>query len=92
MMLFEPGLFAATRGVHRIMAQDEDVTEALVAALAAHLCADWGEVDEDDWQANNFAVVQGTRILSAYTIKDIKFYIITEADRSATTILLPEEY
>jgi hypothetical protein len=52
-----------------------------------------GDVDVDDWQANNVAVTDGTRILSAYVSEnEVRFWIITEADRSATTVLLPEDY
>lgn len=60
--------------------------------LARHVTGDWGDLD-DDRQANNAAVQDGTRILSAYTLTDgTRLWIITEADRSATTLLLPEEY
>ena len=52
-----------------------------------------GDVCDADWQENDFSVTNGFRILSSYRTKaGIKFWIITEADRSATTILLPEEY
>jgi hypothetical protein len=50
-------------------------------------------VDAEDWAANDQAIIQGERILSAYTLKDgVRLWIITEADRAATTILLPSEY
>lgn len=62
-------------------------------ALRRHMRGDWGEVDQDDAALNNIALTNGGRLLSAYTSTDGKrFWIITEADRSATTILLPEEY
>ena len=58
-----------------------------------HRTGDWGEVDAEDWAANGEAVIQGERVLSAYTLKDgVRLWIITEADRAATTILLPSEY
>ena len=60
--------------------------------LARHLHGDWGELDEDDKRANDSAVVNGARILSAYCIAEEKFWIITEADRSSTCLLLPSEY
>ena len=54
---------------------------------------DWGEVPEEDKRENEFSVQQGFRILSAYTTSaGERIWIITEADRSATTILLPDEY
>ena len=65
----------------------------LFAALERHEHGDWGIVDEADKLANEEALIQGTRILSVYSDSKYQtFWIITEADRSATTILLPEEY
>ncbi len=60
--------------------------------LYRHVSGDWGDLDAEDQEANDFAVVQGRRILSAYTLNTgVKIWCITEADRSVTTILLPEE-
>lgn len=61
--------------------------------LSRHQTGDWGIVGKEDWKENEFSVENGFRILSAYKTKnDIKIWIITEADRSSSTILLPEEY
>lgn len=61
--------------------------------LQRHVNHDWGDLDEDDKKENDKSVEQGFRILSAYTLNDhTRIWIITEADRSATTILLPSEY
>jgi hypothetical protein len=61
--------------------------------LRRHARGDWGEVDPGDWDLNDLALVDGTRLLSAYrTAKGERLWIITEADRAATTILLPDEY
>lgn len=61
--------------------------------LDRHIRGDWGDVDDDDRQANEDALVYGLRLLSSYkTSAGVKLWVITEADRSATTILLPEEY
>ena len=61
--------------------------------LQRHVAGDWGEVCAEDKQSNDHALVEGTRILSAYRAADgTKFWIITEADRSVTTVLLPEDY
>ena len=61
--------------------------------LGRHASGDWGEVCEADKKENDFSVRNGFRLLSAYRLRDgTKLWIITEADRSATTILLPEEY
>lgn len=61
--------------------------------LSRHVAGDWGEVGSEDKRLNDEAVASGERILSAYRMKTgEKIWIITEADRSATTILLPSEY
>jgi hypothetical protein len=61
--------------------------------IARHACGDWGELDAEDLKENQFSLENGFRLLSAYHLKDgTKFWIITEADRSATTVLLPSEY
>lgn len=67
-------------------------TGELCNALARHVTGDWGIVSAEDGEENDNAVLEGQRILSAYMIDDVKIWIITEADRSVTTILLPEEY
>lgn len=74
--------------------------EALTAAqtsawelLSKHASTDFGEVDADDWQANLDAIKDGERILSAYTLKTgERLWVITEADRSSTCVLRPDEY
>lgn len=67
--------------------------EALLEALRRHQSGDWGEICDEDKRANNRALHSGERLLSAYRAKDgMKFWIITEADRSVTTFLLPSEY
>ncbi len=61
--------------------------------LRRHMSADWGEVSEDDVRENELSLREGFRLLSACrTLKGQRIWIITEADRSATTILLPSEY
>lgn len=73
--------------------------EALEAAgatveqfLTRHVCGDWGEVDAEDQQANEDALIHGERLLSAYTIANERLWLLTEADRSVTTLLLSREY
>ena len=61
--------------------------------LSRHLAGNWGIVDDEDKQANDDALIHGERLLSAYlTSKGIKIWIITEADRTSTCLLLPDEY
>lgn len=87
---FPMGRTLATPGAHAALA---DAGEDAHSFLARHSKGDWGQVDEHDWQANDESLVQGLRLLSVYqTKKGVKLWVITEADRSATTILLPEEY
>ncbi len=63
------------------------------SALRRHACGDWGDLDEHDRLANDESLQTGCRLLSAYrTGKGTKFWVITEATRETTTILLPEEY
>jgi hypothetical protein len=65
----------------------------ILGALQRHQAGDWGDLDEEDRAANNHALAGGSRLLSAYhSAAGVKFWIITEADRSATTILLPKDY
>jgi hypothetical protein len=64
----------------------------LLPLIKRHARGDWGNLCEEDHLANERALVEGTRILSAYVLPEGKVWIITEADRSATTLLLPDEY
>jgi hypothetical protein len=67
--------------------------ESPIQFLHRHISADWGELSEEDVQENERSLREGFRLLSAYrTAKGQKIWIIIEADRSATTLLLPEEY
>lgn len=61
--------------------------------LARHVSGDWGDLDEEDRRENELSLVHGFRLLSAYRLTDqTKIWVITEADRSVTTLLLPTEY
>ena len=86
-------LFRVGRIVATPNALEKVSNEEILVALQRHQAGDWGEVDQDDHAANNRALTEGTRLLSVYNSSSgIKFWIITEADPSATTILLPEDY
>lgn len=85
---FLPGAVVMTQGVQSSVSPPE-----LLAALRRHLSGDWGELGEEDWKTNEAALRHGDRLLSAYnSASGQRFWIITEADRSSTTALLPEEY
>lgn len=86
--LFPLGQTVMTRGV-----QEQVPPSEMMQALRRHANGDWGELDKEDRDANEAALKHGARLLSAYHTKaGTKFWIITEADRSSTTVLLPEEY
>ncbi len=87
---FNLGQVVATPGA---LAALHNAGETALPYLARHLRGDWGDLDVEDWQENTRSLRQRFRLLSAYTLPtDVKIWIITEADRSATCVLLPEEY
>lgn len=85
---FPLGRVVATPGVLEDINRDE-----IQVALSRHVRGDWGELCKDDLQANEDALVEGARLLSKYRgSSGVIFWIITEWDRSVTTVLLPSEY
>src|SRR6202163_232304 len=67
--------------------------QTAIEFLRRHMSQDWGELSEDDVRENELSLKEGFRLLSNYrTVKGQQLWIITEADRSATTVLLPSEY
>ncbi len=85
---FSLGRVVATPGVLASVPREE-----INDALNRHVHGDWGVMPEEDQRTNELALNGGDRIFSAYLSSTrIKFWIITERDRSATTILLPSEY
>jgi hypothetical protein len=88
--LFALGRLVATPGA---LAALEENGQGCTEYLERHVQGDWGDLCDEDKQANEEAVEQGLRILSSYRLNDgTKIWIITEWNRSATTVLLPEEY
>jgi len=84
------GQIVATPGA---LAALEESGEHPSEYLSRHASGNWGDLCEEDRQENEFSLVHGFRVLSAYTLHNgTVIWIITEADRSATTILLPSEY
>jgi hypothetical protein len=86
---FPLGFIVATPGVE-VSLSPADIAQA----LARHAAGDWGELCPEDWRANDDALATGGRLLSVYRARGSggRFYVITEADRSATTLLMPDEY
>jgi len=90
--LFPPGRILATRGVYFEMTKSLKFTRFVKASLSRHLQGDWGDLCPEDWDANERALQHGERLFSAYQDEGLpRIWIITEADRSATTVLFPEE-
>lgn len=85
---FPPGRMVATPAALRAIPQEE-----MLFALQRHMCCDWGDVCGEDRRSNERALKTGERLFSAYHTGDgRKFWIITEADRSNTTVLLPQDH
>lgn len=91
MPLFTLGQLVATPGA---LAALEASGDELSTYLARHHCGDWGDIDAHDRRENQLSLEQGFQLISVYTlsITGVKIWIITEADRSSTCILMPEEY
>jgi hypothetical protein len=86
--LFELGRLLITPAAQSTL-DNQDV----IKALERHLSGDWGDCCSEDWEANKQALTEDERLFSVYHDRNtVKFWIITEADRTATTILLPEDY
>lgn len=87
-MLFPLGRLVATPNALAHLTETDIIT-----ALRRHVHGDWGDVDEHDRKENNLSLKKGFRLLSVYYGQNkTKFWIITEADRSSTCVLLPEDY
>jgi hypothetical protein len=89
-MKFQPGQIVATPGALEAF---EASGESPLAFLERHLAGDWGELSPEDIRENELSLQHGWRLLSAYRLSTgVKVWVITEADRSVTTVLLPDEY
>lgn len=87
--LFQLGRVYQTRGVAALELSDE----TLRSLLARHVFGDWRGMTAEDQKSNEEAVLNGSlRVFSSYMVGTVKVWVITEADRSLTTILLPHEY
>ena len=87
---FSLGKVVATPGALEALAA---TGQGAIEFLRRHVTGDGGELSEEEKQENELSVKQGVRILSAYTTSNgVKLWVISEADRSVTTILLPDEY
>ena len=88
--LFSLGQIVGTPGALDAM---ENAEQNPFELLARHVTGDWGDLEDQDKKENDLSVKEGFRILSAYKLETrLKVWVITEWDRSVTTILLPDEY
>lgn len=86
--IFRLGRIVATPNALTNLSEDD-----ILRGIQRHQAGDWGDVGDHDRQANDQALVNGSRLFSVYhSTNDVKFWIITEADRSVTTVLLPQDY
>lgn len=89
---FEMGQLVATRGIASLSEEDPDFNRWVRESIVRHSQGDWGDLDYEDKRANDKALLYGSRLFSAYRNGDDTIWIITEADRSSTCVLLPVEY
>lgn len=91
---FSLGQLVATRGVDDLMNRDLAFRAFVQLSLGKYVNCDWGDVCDEDWKQNDDSIRDGERILASYhhIESQTKIWIITERDRSVTTILFPEEY
>lgn len=91
MSRFSLGELYMTAGVAALV-EGSDLGEWLRDCLRRHAACDWGDVGPDDWRANDDALATGARLFSVYRRDGMTVWLITEADRAATTFRLPDEY
>ena len=88
--LFDLGQLVATPGALAVL---EKTGQNPMEFLSRHVTGDWGEIPEEDKKENLFSLEKGFRLLSSYrTTAGDRVWVITEANRSLTTLLLPDEY
>lgn len=87
MPLFQPSTLVATPAALRILTQEQ-----VLRLITSHLSGVWGDIDAKDAQANADALAYGGRLFSSYTVDGHRIWVITEADRSSTCIMTPDDY
>lgn len=90
---FPIGQLVVTRGVNDKIAEDIAFAKFVFESLIHHMNGDWGDLSEEEKEENEFSLDKHLRLFSAYGSEGLpRIWIITEADRSATTVLFPDEY
>lgn len=96
---FEIGKVVATRRVWDLMTENQQFHDFVSGCLSRYILYDWGDTCAEDWKSNNEAALHGERVMAVYNIPEDmesefeeRLWIITERDRSATTLLFPSDY
>lgn len=96
---FEIGRLVSTRAVFDTMEENEEFKTFVSGCLSRYILYDWGDTCPEDWMLNNQAVRDGDRVMAVYNIPDEiediyenQLWIITESDRTVTTMLFPSDY
>jgi len=99
MKTFELGRVVATKALWEMMESNGEFKTFVSGCLSRYILYDWGDTCPEDWESNNYAVKNGERVLAVYNIPDEieetfedRIWIITEWDRSVTTLLFPSDY
>ena len=91
-MKFTPGKLVWTRYINDCVADNTQFAKFVTDSLARHCNCDWGELSTEDKKENDFSMDKHLRLFSVYKKGKFVIWVITEADRSVTTVLFPEEY
>ena len=91
-MKFPLGRIVWTRAINDCVADDIVFAKFVMDSLKRHASCDWGDLSVEDKRENDFSLDKQLRLLSSYQHDGIKIWILTEADRSITTVLFPSEY
>lgn len=89
---FDLGRVVMTHSINALLEEESLSRGALLQVVGSHHHGNWGVVSAADWEANEAALIQGGRLVSRYELGGTTILVITEADRSATTLMLPEDY
>ena len=91
-MKFSPGRLVWTKNINDCMVENAQFAKFVTDSLARHCMGDWGEITESDKVENDFSLDKHLRLFSVYKKDKFVIWVITEADRSVTTVLFPAEY
>lgn len=91
-MKFSIGQTMVTRSVNEQLMKNKPFAQFVAKSFVRHCNGDWGDLCDEDKETNEYALKHGERLLSKYENGDLSIYIITEWNRSVTTILFPHEY